>query len=310
MYDSTKPTKKKVLQLIKSTWKTPYLSIKENTYSIFKKKFNYYEVDHTDGIGTKGIYHWQKRTFKNAVLDALAMNLNDLAIVRAVPYKLQNHIVLPKDDNEAVLEIISALVKECKKYKIAITGGETSIHDTSDGLDIGITCSGFIKKPAKNKFRRNDVLIGLASSGLHSNGITKVREVFKDQFRNEFIEPTRIYLNDILEIADKYPVGGMMHITGGGFTKLKDLLDGTDAIITRGHTLAPQKIFFELYNSGISDGEMYKTFNCGIGFVLSIPKSKVSAVLKEINGQVIGEIITGTGKVKIQSKFSNKEVTY
>src|SRR3989344_1530658 len=191
MYDPTKPSKNLVLNLIKKTWNSPYLTLTPATYAIFKRKFNYLEVDHTDGIGTKGYYHWKKKTFKNAVFDAFAMNLNDLAIVGATPYKLQNHIVLPKDDNMAVLEIVRALSRECIKRKIVMTGGETSIQDTSLGLDISITVSGFIKKKKPNRFKAGDILIGLASSGLHSNGLTKVRKLFKEEIRREFIRPTK-----------------------------------------------------------------------------------------------------------------------
>ena len=127
MYNPTKPYKSQILAEIKKTWRTPYVDIRADVYPIVKNKFSLPEVDHTDGIGTKGIYHWQKRTFRNAVLDALAMNLNDLALVRAVPYKLSNHIFMPKDDNIAILAIVRALSQECQKRKIAITGGETSV---------------------------------------------------------------------------------------------------------------------------------------------------------------------------------------
>ena len=130
MYNPTKPYKKKISEFIKQTWETPYISVSEGAYPVIKKKFSYPEIDHTDGIGTKGIYHWQEGTFKNAVIDALAMNLNDLAVVRAMPYKLQNHIMVPEED-ERILEIIKTLVEECKKRNIAITGGENSFHNNS-----------------------------------------------------------------------------------------------------------------------------------------------------------------------------------
>jgi len=308
MYNPIKPSKTKILNLIKKTWKSPYLEIIPSSYVIFKRKFNYSEVDHTDGIGTKGLYHWKKKTLKNAVIDALAMNLNDLAMVGATPYKLQNHIVLPKDDTESIVEIIDALVKECLKRKIAITGGETSIQDTSDGIDISITVSGFIKKNKVNQFQIGDVLIGLPSSGIHSNGITKIRELYKNQIKDEFVVPTKIYSDLLLPIFDKFDLHGRMHITGGAFTKLKDLLNEADAIITNTHKLKPQLIFYEIYKKGVKDEVMYKTFNCGIGFVLSVNKKDVKDVLKVTNGDVIGEIVKGSGKVIINSMFSEKMI--
>lgn len=312
MYNPVKPYKKQIIELIQQTWETPYLSVEEGVYPIIKKKFSYPEVDHTDGIGTKGIYHWQQRTFKNAVLDALAMNLNDLALVRAIPYKLQNHIIVPEED-ERIVEIIEALSKECRKRNIAITGGENSFHNNIDGLDISITMSGFIKKSKPNIFRSGDVLIGIKSSGLHSNGFTKVREVFGKEYRSDFVEPTNIYFDTILALEKKFDIRGMTHITGGAFTKLKNLLNNTDIKITRNHKLKPQVIFQELYQRGVSDEEMYKTFNCGTGFILSVNPAEAEKIISKItpfNADIIGEIIPGTGQVKIESLFSDKEIIF
>ncbi len=310
MYDPTKPYKRQILELIKQTWETPYVSVKKDVYSVLKRKFSYPEVDHTDGIGTKGIYHWRKRSFRNAALDALAMNLNDLALIRATPYKLQNHIIIPEDDKEAILEIISVLAEECKKRGIVITGGETSVHNNINGIDISATVSGFIKDYKPNRFECGDVLIGIKSNGLHSNGFTRVREIFGNEYRPEFIEPTEIYLDKILELNKHFDIHGMMHITGGAYTKLKDLLNNADAILNRNHKLQPQAIFRDLYNRGVSDEEMYKTFNCGIGFILSAPKQESDDIVSELKGDVIGEVISGTGKVKIHSMFSDKNIEF
>jgi len=311
MYNPTKPYKENILNLIKQTWKTPYLSIKEDVYSIIRKKFSYPEIDHTDGIGTKGIYHWQKKTFKNAVLDALSMNLNDLALVRARPYKLQNHILLPRDDKKAILEIISTLVKECKKRNIAITGGETSIHDNIKGLDISMTVSGFIKNYKPIRFKVGDILIGIKSNGLHSNGFTKVRKVFGKEFRPEFVKATAIYLDEILALDEKFEINGMADITGGAYTKLKDLLDdNSDVIIKRDHRLKAQLIFKDLYKKNIPDEEMYKTFNCGIGFILSVSQKEADKIVSKTNGDIVGEVVAGTGRIKIESMFSDKKIEF
>ncbi len=313
MYDPTKPYKKKVLELIQKTWETPYVSVRGDVYSIIEKKFSYSETDHTDGIGTKGIYHWRQRTFRNAVLDSLAMNLNDLALIRARPYKLQNHIIIPEDDKCAILEIISAFVEECAKRDIAITGGETSIHDNTNGIDISATVSGFIKDYKINRFEIGDSLIGVKSSGLHSNGFTKVREIFGEEFRPEFVEPTSIYSGAILALNEQFDIHGMMHITGGAYVKLKDLLRDADAILKNGHKLKPQRIFMDLREKGISDGEMYKTFNCGIGFILSSfsqDAGKIVSALDEFGADIIGEIVSGTGKIKIESMFSDKIIEF
>ena len=308
MYNPTKPYKYQILKLIGSTWDTPYVKVQKGLYPIIKKKFSALEIQHTDGIGTKGLYHWKKRTFKNATLDALAMNLNDMAMVGAIPYTIQNHIVLPKDDHKAILDIVNALAVECRKRKIAMTGGETSIHSGIKGMDISITVSGFLNKKLKNECKAGDVLVGLASSGLHSNGITKVREIFGKEYRKEFIESTRIYLDEILSVLAKCKINGMMHITGGAFTKLKDILGKNDAMISQPKILHPQKIFWDIYAKGLSNKIMYTTFNCGIGFILSVPKQEVNKILSYLcNSAIIGEIVNGKGEVHIKSAF-NEEI--
>ncbi|GAH88384.1 unnamed protein product, partial [marine sediment metagenome] len=221
---------------------------------------------HVDGIGTKGIFHWEQRSFRNAILDALAMNLNDLAMMRATPYALLDNLFLPEDDNDAILELVKSLSEECKKRNIAITGGETAILNNVQGLEISMNILGFVEKPKPNLLKEGDVLIGIESNGLHSNGFTRVRELF--DYKPEFILPTNIYIDTITRLERECDIHGMMHITGGAFTKLKELLPNADAIITNEHSLEPKEIFWELYRKGISDEEMYKTFNCGIGFVL------------------------------------------
>lgn len=311
MYNPTKPYKHKILSLIESTWSSPYVKVKKGLYPIFERKILFPEVQHTDGIGTKGFYHWRKKTFRNAVLDALAMNLNDLTMVGAMPYALQNHIVLPKDDHKAILTIVRELAKECRKRKIVMTGGETSIHSDMPGMDISITVSGFVKNFPKNQCRVGDVLVGIKSNGLHSNGITKVREIFGQQNRKEFTAPTRIYLDEVLSVLGKCKINGMMHITGGAFTKLKDILNKADAVINQLKKLEPQSIFQELYGRGVSDKKMYSTFNCGIGFILSVPKSEADKIISKIpNSAILGEVVRGVGKVKIRSAFSGKIVQF
>lgn len=316
MYDPTKPYiqnkalyKKQILNLIQKTWKTPFVSVKNQ---ILKKKFSFPEYCHTDGMGTKGIYHWRKGTFRNAVLDALAMNLNDLLLMNAKPYAILNHLFLPRDNKRAILEIITHLSRECEKRKIAILGGETAINNDIKGMELSITMLGFVEKPKENKFKIGDVLIGIASSGLHSNGFSKVREIFGNNYRPEFTTPTFIYFDAIYPLIKKFNIHGMAHITGGAFTKLKDFLGKADIKIRRNHKLKPQPIFKELCKKGISDENMYKIFNCGIGFILSVRKrdaDKVLSKIKKFKASIIGDVIPGNGKVVIDSMFSKKEIS-
>ncbi len=293
MYNTTKPYTKRVLNLVRTTWKKGYIPHSS-----------------TDGIGTKGIYHWEQRTFRNAVLDALAMNLNDLAVMRAMPVELHDHILIPKEDNEAIYEIVKNLSEECKKRKIVIDSGETSIHDNIRGLEISVTINGLIKQKKFNHFVDGDFLIGIKSNGLHSNGFSKIREIFGGEFRQEFVEPTMIYSDVILNLIDKFDIHGMIHITGGAYTRLKHLQK--DVIISS-HTLVPQKIFYEIYQKGILDEEMYKTFNCGVGFILSVSERDSKNIVSDLKNSglescVIGKVVKGNGKVRIKSAFSRSEI--
>jgi len=311
MYNPTKPYKEQITDLIKQTWETPFVSVSNG---IVVRKFSFPDFTSVDGIGTKGVYHWNSRTFKSAVIDALAMNLNDLALQRATPYMLTDHIILPKEDEPAILEIMKYLVDECKERNIAIISGETAVHNEMNGLELSVAISGFVKKRKLNRFRVGDILIGIESNGIHSNGFTKIRELFGEEYRKEFVSPTTIYLDTILELDKKFDIHGLTHITGGAFTKLRDYLDEkADIVINRNHNLKPQEIFNELYQRGISDEEMYRTFNCGIGFILGINEGDSVNILFNIEGfkyDIIGEVVSGDGKIKIQSKFSNKKVIY
>ncbi|MBI2667933.1 hypothetical protein HYX17_04165 [Candidatus Woesearchaeota archaeon] len=310
MYDTTKPHNKEISKLVKETWETPYVSIKDG---IAQRKFQYPDCTSVDGIGTKGIYHWKQRSFRNAVLDALAMNLNDLALERAVPFELTNHLFLPEDDQDAVLNILYHLIRECRYRDIAVKGGETAIHNDMNGLELSVAISGFVKEQKPNQFKIGDILIGIESNGLHSNGFTKIRKLFGGEYRKEFIDPTYIYSDTILKLNERYDIHGMMNITGGAFTKLKRTLKEGEVIITRYHRLNPQEIFFDAYEKGVPDEEMYRTFNCGVGFVLSVSEEDSTKVLREIrdlNSDIIGKVIPGDGQIKIQSKFSDEEVVY
>ncbi len=308
MYDPSKPYKVQIFELIEKTWATPYVDVQKNIYPVFIEKISGLKVDHTDGIGTKGDYHWSQRTFKNAVHDALAMNLNDLALVRAVPYKLQNHITLPVDNHQYILDIVESLSEECQKRNIAMTGGETSIHNNIPSLDISMTVSGFITEPKPNQCKAGDTLIGIKSAGLHSNGFTKIRELFGDEMRKEFTHPTRIYHDEVVNVCNKYEVNGMMHITGGAFTKLHDIIQDVDVYIER---YSPDAIFHEIYKKGVSDTEMYAIFNCGVGYVLSVPSHSSDSILNSLTDAFeLGKVTKGHGQIRIESAFSNKTVTF
>lgn len=303
----TEPTQEK----IKETWRTPYLEITDDLYPVLKKKFTSPEVDSTDGIGTKGIFHWQQRTFREAAIDALAMNLNDLAMMRATPYKLQDHITLPREDPEARDQIMDTLITEASKRDIAITGGETSYHNNTDSLEISITASGLVSRPRRNQTKTEDLIIGLRSHGLHSNGFRQARATLGEAYREEFTEPTAIYAETVLDLDTRYAVHGLMHITGGAYTKLHDVMDEKQNLyFSREHALRPQPIFQELHDQGLSDEEMYQTFNCGIGFMLTARANEADAIVGELGDEaaIIGKVEEGSGLIIVESQFSAGDI--
>lgn len=308
MYNPTKPYNRIIQEQAERTRNTRHLDVTTEGFIHRKFPVSVTEMDHTDGIGTKGLFHWQCRTYRNAALDAMAMNINDLQMYRMTPYKMQNHIFLPEEREDAISAIATALADECVARRIAMTGGECAIHDNAHGMEISITMSGFCdrngQQPWTNRFSIGDLLVGLSSSGLHANGFSFVRRMMDEHgsgklpFRDHWLTPTRIY--DVSDV----PVKGIQHITGGAFTKL--VRQGVNIYIHRNHSLKPQDTFQDIYHCCYDDPTMYRTFNCGIGMVLSVHPTNVDAVMRKIGGEIIGEVKPGDGEVTVESMFSTK----
>lgn len=317
MYDPTKPYIPEIKRLIQTTWNTKYLKV-DNRGVLRKYSAHNVEWRHTDGIGTKGQDHWRKRTFAAAVEDALANSFNDCARDRAIPLEICNHIFLPTDDHRAIIEIVSHLAEQCRAHDIAITGGEIAIHEGSKGLEISITMLGIKRSLEANQYRDGDVLIGIGSSGAHSNGFTKIHSVYDDweSLPDNITTPTLMYY-DVVDGIDRMrmiSIHGMTNITGGAFTKMKEQLGAHNAYIHRRHALTPHPIFGEMLARGVREEDMYRIFNCGIGFVIGVEARFVDACLfiirQQFRAAVIGDVKVGTGDVHIQSMFSLEEFTY
>ena len=203
---------------------------------------------------------------------------------------------------------MKALADECVNRNILISGGECAIHDNMNGLEISVTMSGFVERRWPNVFEKGDVLVGLASTGFHSNGFSMLRHLQsihgtdKLPFRDSWLTPTRIY--DLID--QPLDIKGIQHITGGAFTKIKKKLYDLDAVIYRNHELNPQDEFKEVYHCHYSNDIMYRNFNCGIGMVLSVCPSAVERTVSKIGGFPIGEVRAGCGRVIIESKFNSQ----
>lgn len=316
MYDTTKPYLSEIKRIMQTTWNTKYLRVDKHGVRRKLGAPSGVEYRTTDGIGTKGEDHWPRRTFKEAAQDALAMGLNDACRDRAIIFELCDHIFVPLDDHPAIISIVSHVADQCRPYDIAITAGETAIHEGSKGLEISITMLGVKRSLARNEFHDGDILIGIASSGMHANGFTRLHGLYDDweSLPDDITMPTLIYYNCINGIDRMVGINGMTHITGGAFAKMKAHLGANDVYIHRLHGLAPHPIFCEIAKRGVSDEEMYRTFNCGIGFVIGVGagcvRSCLSVLNREFKAAVIGEVKAGNGVVHIESMFSGEVLHY
>ena len=251
---------------------------------------------HTDGVGTKVIIANMMKKFDTIGIDCVAMNVNDIICIGATPISFVDYIAANKNNQRIFKQIVSGLVRGAKKSSMPIVGGETAIMpDLISGKGFGFDLAGMVvgilsKKQMilGNSIKTNDVIIGVKSTGLHSNGYSLARKVLskyslKQKFKgigtlgNALLKPTEIYVKPVLEAIEKCSIHGLAHITGGSFTKLLRL----------------KQIGFELDNlpktpplmqliqdCGVKSDEMYKTFNMGIGFCIISPQSEVKKIRK------------------------------
>lgn len=270
---------------------------------------------HTDGVGTKVLVAQMAGRFDTIGIDCVAMNVNDVICVGAEPVAFVDYIALKKPDEKLVREIAKGLVRGARQASVAIIGGETAIMPDvitghGNAFDLAGTVIGVAEKDGLvlgNKIRNGDIIVGVESSGLHSNGYTLARKVLLRKYKlrqkmeeigaslaEELLRPTRIYVRPVLEVLKKEDVHGLAHITGGSFTKLTRL--------TRKYGFEldsmpePSGIFRLIQRTGrIDSREMYRTFNMGIGFCLIVPKDTERGVMRafarrRMKSSVIGSI--------------------
>jgi len=272
---------------------------------------------HTDGVGTKVLIANMMKKFDTVGIDCVAMNVNDIICVGATPISFVDYIAVNKNDKAALKKIVQGLVKGAKKANVPIVGGETAIMpDVISGNHFSFDLAGMVvgmltKKQMilGNKIKRGDVIIGVQSSGLHSNGYSLARKALLSKYSlqdrikgigklgNALLTPTQVYVKPVLSVLEKCKVHGMAHITGGSFTKLLRLKKP-------GYLLdqmpTPLPIFQIIENEGVSRQEMYKTFNMGIGFCVIAPKNEedqINSTFKKfgMKSKRVGKIIAKKG---------------
>jgi phosphoribosylformylglycinamidine cyclo-ligase len=278
---------------------------------------------HTDGVGTKVIVAQMMNKFGTIGIDCVAMNVNDIICVGAQPIAFVDYIALHHPNEYLLQEIARGLVKGAQQSKMAIVGGETAILQdmiTGDGenpFDLAGTVMGIIRgKPILGEMiKPGDTLLGVESSGLHSNGYTLARKVLLSKYSiddhadhlvqtvgEELLRPTRIYVGPVTEILKKkIRIHGLANITGGGFTKLSRLNHRVRYEFSNLPT--PPGIFKQIQADGNIDGrEMYRTFNMGIGFCLVAPEASTNDIINifekhKMRCEVVGKIEKGAGEV-------------
>ena len=272
---------------------------------------------HTDGVGTKVIIASMMKKFDTVGIDCVAMNVNDIICIGATPISFVDYIAVNKNDKAALKKIVQGLVKGAKKANVPIVGGETAIMpDIISGKHFSFDLAGMVvgmltKKQMMlgNKIKRGDVIIGVQSSGLHSNGYSLARKALLSKYSlrdrikgigklgNALLTPTQVYVKPVLSILEKCKIHGMAHITGGSFTKLLRLKK-TGYLLDQMPT--PPPIFQIIENEGVNRQEMYKTFNMGIGFCVIAPKNEegqINSTFKKfgMKSKRVGKIIAKKG---------------
>ena len=250
---------------------------------------------HADGVGTKVLIAEALRKYDTVGIDCVAMNVNDVICLGAEPVALVNYLALEKARAEVVRDIMIGLRRGALEAGIAIVSGETAImSDVVKGFDLAATVVGLVRKNriiSGEDTKPGDVVLGLRSSGIHSNGLTLARKLLLKDGPNraiagELLRPTRIYVKQISRLLKaNLEIHGLAHITGGAYSKLKRIGRRAKVGFFLDHLPAPQPIFTKIQQKGrISDREMYRTFNMGIGFLVICPKNlekRVQALLPE-----------------------------
>jgi phosphoribosylformylglycinamidine cyclo-ligase len=252
----------------------------------------------TDGVGSKILVAEMMEKYDTVGIDCIAMVVNDILCVGAEPIAMVDYLAVEKPDPSMAEQIGEGLREGCKQAKVAMIGGETaSLPEIVSNFDLAGTGIGIVdvdKIITGEKIVEGDVLIGIESSGIHSNGLSLARKIFFDEnsfnvedplpndpktsVGEELLRPTTIYVDSIMELLKTdVEVHGLAHITGGGFTNLNRLKKGVGYDI---ETLPdPKPIFKTMHSLGVPIDEMYRVFNMGIGFVVIVnPKDEINAI--------------------------------
>lgn len=284
-------------------------------------------VSGADGVGTKLRVAQLLGRHDTVGIDLVAMCANDILTCGAEPLFFLDYIALGSLDARLTTQVVSGIAEGCRQAGCALVGGEMAEHPgvmEPGDYDLAGFCVGVVDRPRMidgSTVAPGDVVLGIASSGLHSNGYSLVRAVLVDghgadlalprvdlggaTLADVLLEPTRIYVRSVRELIAAVPVKAMAHITGGGITENLDraLPDGCDALVVRRAWRVPR--IFETVEAaaGLDEDEMYRTFNMGIGFAVICDQAHAPAAAARLQAAgervyEIGEIVDGSGTVR------------
>ncbi len=301
---------------------------------LFKRNYkNPVLVACTDGVGSKVQLAVKIKKFDTVGIDLVAMSVNDMLVAGAEPLFFLDYIAVHKLEPEIIADLVKSVATGCRQADCALIGGETAeMPDTyaKNDFDMAGFAVGVLERDKTingENIRHGDVILGLASNGLHSNGYSLVRNIcFKQaglkmtdtlselddaRLGDVLLEPTRIYVRPIIKLLSQYKVKrivhAMAHITGGGLIGNipRVLPKNCDAVIKK--TSWPKhKIFTFLQQTGpVEEKEMYRVFNMGIGYVLIVAEDFADSIMKKLKryGEKvyrIGRITTGNGNVVLK----------
>ena len=278
----------------------------------------------TDGVGTKIEIANLLNKFDTIGIDLVAMSVNDLIVQGAKPILFLDYISINKIKIKKLKSIIKGIINGCKIADCELVGGETAEMPGTyekDKFDIAGFAVGIVDKNKilnKKKIKNGDLILSVPSSGIHSNGYSLVRHIIKTKkininknsyLKKELLKPTKIYVKEILNLINNNLINGCANITGGGISdNIKRVIPDNLCANINLNNIKTLKIFNWLKKQNISDIEMLKTFNCGVGFCLIInPKyyKKINKYFsKQFKPYLIGKIIKGKNKVKLNGKIN------
>jgi len=268
----------------------------------------------TDGVGSKVLIAQELDKYDTVGIDLVAMNVNDLLCIGAEPIAMVDYLAMACINDDIAKEIAAGIFEGARQANVAVVGGETAtLPDMicgvgNKGFDIAASAIGVVKKDniiTGEKIEVGDVVVGFKSSGIHSNGLTLARKVLPKSMWNTLLTPTRIYVKDVLPLIEKVDVHGMANITGTGMLNLNRL---TEYGFKLDNLPEPPVVFKKIQEIGeVSDEEMYKTFNMGVGFCVILDRETAEGLKDECDIEcsysIIGEVVEEPGvKILVDGK--------